>query len=57
MSSSYSPFSYRDLETQEERLDIRRNKSSLEIGIPKEVAFEERRVCLDRFGIAHQSRS
>lgn len=46
MSSSYSPFSYRDLETQEERLDIRRNKSSLEIGIPKEVAFEERRVCL-----------
>ncbi|MDA8596650.1 alanine dehydrogenase [Flavobacteriaceae bacterium] len=46
MSSSYSPFSKKDLQTQEERLEIGRKKSALEIGIPKEIAFEERRVCL-----------
>ncbi|WP_338733829.1 alanine dehydrogenase [Mangrovimonas cancribranchiae] len=46
MSKSLSPFTKQQLIPQEERLEILKSKSSLFIGIPKETAFQEKRVCL-----------
>ena len=46
MSKSLSPFTKQQLLPQEEKLEILKNKSELFIGIPKETAFQEKRVCL-----------
>jgi alanine dehydrogenase len=44
--ATYSPFSASQLLPQEEKLEIARNKSELFIGIPKEISYQERRICL-----------
>ncbi|WP_375238682.1 alanine dehydrogenase [Aurantibacter sp.] len=41
-----TPFSKADLLPQEEMLEVTTHKSELFIGIPKETAFQEKRVCL-----------
>jgi alanine dehydrogenase len=46
MAKSLSPFTKQQLIPQEETLEILKNKSELFIGIPKETAFQEKRVCL-----------
>ncbi|WP_417558309.1 alanine dehydrogenase [Mesoflavibacter zeaxanthinifaciens] len=46
MSKSITPFSKAQLIPQEETLEIYKHKSELFIGIPKETAFQEKRVCL-----------
>ena len=46
MSQSITPFSRAQLLPQEEKLEIFKQKSALFIGIPKETAFQEKRVCL-----------
>ncbi|MDX1270905.1 alanine dehydrogenase [Bizionia paragorgiae] len=46
MSSIHSPFSKSQLLPQEETLEILKKKSNLFIGIPRETAFQEKRVCL-----------
>ena len=43
---SISPFTKQQLLPQEETLEIARNKSELFIGVPKEISFQERRICL-----------
>ena len=43
---SLSPFTRQQLLPQEETLEIKRHKSDLFIGIPKETSFQERRICL-----------
>ena len=43
---SNSPFSREELIPQEEKLEIKKQKGSLFIGIPKENHFQEKRVCL-----------
>ena len=46
MDQPLSPFSKSQLLPQEETLEILRKKGSLFIGIPKETAYQEKRVCL-----------
>ncbi|OEK08478.1 alanine dehydrogenase [Flavivirga aquatica] len=46
MSKSLSPFTRQQLLPQEETLEIFKKKGELFIGIPKETAFQEKRVCL-----------
>ncbi|WP_191859612.1 alanine dehydrogenase [Hanstruepera ponticola] len=46
MSKSLSPFTKQQLLPQEETLEILKQKGDLFIGIPKETAFQEKRVCL-----------
>jgi len=46
MSKSLSPFTKQQLLPQEEMLEIFKRKGELYIGIPKETAFQEKRVCL-----------
>lgn len=46
MSKSLSPFTKEQLLPQEETLEIYKRKGELFIGIPKETAFQEKRVCL-----------
>jgi len=46
MSKSVSPFTKSQLLPQEERLEVLKQKGNLFIGIPKETAFQEKRVCL-----------
>ena len=46
MSKSRSPFTKSQLLPQEERLEVLIQKGNLFIGIPKETAFQEKRVCL-----------
>ena len=46
MSKSRSPFTKSQLLPQEERLEVLKRKGNLFIGIPKETAFQEKRVCL-----------
>ncbi|TRW98509.1 alanine dehydrogenase [Flavobacterium gawalongense] len=41
-----TPFTKQQLLPQEEKLEIRRRKSELFIGIPKETSYQERRICL-----------
>jgi alanine dehydrogenase len=41
-----TPFSKQDLLPQEEKLEITKHKSELFIGIPKEISYQERRICL-----------
>ncbi|MFT5754848.1 MAG: alanine dehydrogenase [Flavobacterium sp.] len=44
--ASFSPFSKMQLMPQEEKLEIARHKCELFIGIPKEISYQERRICL-----------
>ncbi|WP_406683870.1 alanine dehydrogenase [Seonamhaeicola sp. MEBiC1930] len=46
MSKPLSPFTKQQLLPQEETLEIFKKKGNLFIGIPKETAFQERRICL-----------
>lgn len=46
MSELRSPFTKEQLLPQEETLEISKRKDELFIGIPKETAFQEKRVCL-----------
>ena len=46
MSKSLSPFTKEQLLPQEETLEIYKRKGELFIGIPKETAYQEKRVCL-----------
>jgi alanine dehydrogenase len=46
MSKSLSPFTKQQLLPQEETLEIFKRKGNLYIGIPKETAYQEKRVCL-----------
>lgn len=46
MSKPLSPFTKQQLLPQEETLEIFKRKGELYIGIPKETAFQEKRVCL-----------
>ena len=46
MSKSHSPFTKAQLLPQEETLEVLKKKGDLYIGIPKETAFQEKRVCL-----------
>lgn len=46
MSKSLSPFTKEQLLPQEEKLEVLKQKVNLFIGIPKETAFQEKRVCL-----------
>ncbi|GAA4808273.1 alanine dehydrogenase [Litoribaculum gwangyangense] len=46
MSKPLSPFTKQQLLPQEETLEIFKKKGALFIGIPKESAFQEKRVCL-----------
>ena len=46
MSKSLSPFTKQQLLPQEETLEILKRKGNLFIGIPKETAYQEKRVCL-----------
>ncbi|MBP92611.1 alanine dehydrogenase [Bizionia echini] len=46
MSKALSPFTKQQLLPQEEKLEIYKKKGELFIGIPKETAFQEKRVCL-----------
>ena len=44
--SSFSPFSKEELLPQEEKLEIKKQKGELFIGLPKETYLSEKRVCL-----------
>ncbi|WP_282135850.1 alanine dehydrogenase [Seonamhaeicola maritimus] len=46
MSKPLSPFTKQQLLPQEETLEIFKKKGELFIGIPKETAFQEQRICL-----------
>ncbi|WP_308991921.1 alanine dehydrogenase [Mariniflexile litorale] len=46
MAKQLSPFTKQQLLPQEETLEIFKRKGELYIGIPKETAFQEKRVCL-----------
>ncbi|GAA3607389.1 alanine dehydrogenase [Flavivirga amylovorans] len=46
MSKPLSPFTKQQLLPQEETLELLKRKGELFIGIPKETAFQEKRVCL-----------
>jgi alanine dehydrogenase len=46
MAKQLSPFTKQQLLPQEETLEIFKRKGELFIGIPKETAFQEKRVCL-----------
>ncbi|MEZ4788117.1 MAG: alanine dehydrogenase [Flavobacterium haoranii] len=48
----YSPFSTSQLMPQEEKLEVARHKSELFIGVPQEVAYQERRICLTPDAVA-----
>ncbi len=52
MSGIYSPFSSEELIPQLERIDIARKRGSFAIGIPKETALQERRICLTPDAVA-----
>ncbi len=46
MPSMFTPFSKESLMPQEEMLEIIPDKQQLFIGIPKEISFQEKRICL-----------
>ncbi|WP_088324815.1 alanine dehydrogenase [Polaribacter tangerinus] len=50
--SSYSPFSKEELLPQEEKLEIKKQKGELFIGVPKETYLSEKRVCLTPDAVA-----
>lgn len=43
---SLTPFTRQQLLPQEEKLEIAKQKGELFIGIPKEISYQERRICL-----------
>lgn len=46
MTKSLSPFTAAQLMPKEETLEIQKSKGDLTIGIPKEVCYQEKRICL-----------
>lgn len=46
MAKSLSPFTAAQLMPKEETLEIQKSKGDLIIGIPKEIYFQEKRICL-----------
>lgn len=46
MSIAITPFTKSQLLPQEEKLEVKRQKSELFIGIPSETSYQERRICL-----------
>lgn len=46
MSQTSSPFTQSQLLPQEEMLELSKKKGQLFIGIPKEISYQEKRVCL-----------
>ena len=50
--SQYSPFSKEELLPQTERLELKKRKGELFIGLPKESYLEEKRVCLTPDAVA-----
>lgn len=52
MSSQFSPFSKEELMPKPERLEVKKQKGELFIGIPKETCFEEKRICLTPDAVA-----
>ena len=50
--SQYSPFSEEELLPQTERLEVKKRKGELFIGLPKESYLEEKRVCLTPDAVA-----
>lgn len=50
--ASFSPFSKLQLIPQEEKLEVARHKSELFIGVPKEISYQERRICLTPDAVA-----
>ncbi len=50
--SSFSPFSKEELLPQEEKLEIKKQKGELFIGLPKETHFQEKRICLTPDAVA-----
>lgn len=50
--SQFSPFSKEELIPQEEKLEIKKQKGELFIGLPKETHFQEKRVCLTPDAVA-----
>ena len=50
--NQYSPFSKEELLPQAERLEVKRRKGELFIGLPKESYLEEKRVCLTPDAVA-----
>jgi len=50
--SLYTPFSKEELLPQTERLEVKKKKGELFIGLPKEIHFEENRVCLTPDAVA-----
>ncbi len=46
MAQSISPFTASQLLPQEEMLEIQHTKGEMFIGIPKEIEFQEKRICL-----------
>lgn len=52
MANSASPFTKEQLIPQEETLEIYKHKGQLYIGIPKENAYQEKRICLTPDAVA-----
>lgn len=52
MSKPSSPFTKEQLLPQEEKLEVARQKGELYIGIPKEIYFQEKRICLTPDAVA-----
>lgn len=52
MTSQFSPFSKEELLPNPEMLEVKKQKSELFIGIPKEICLEERRVSLTPDAVA-----
>ncbi len=50
--SQFSPFSKEELLPQTEMLEIKKRKGELFIGLPKEIHFQEKRVCLTPDAVA-----
>lgn len=46
MQKPLSPFTREQLLPKEETLEVSKDKEALFIGIPKEISFQENRVCL-----------
>ncbi len=52
MTEQVSPFTKEQLIPQEETLEVYKHKGQLFIGIPKENAYQEKRVCLSPDAVA-----
>ncbi|MAM22545.1 alanine dehydrogenase [Croceibacter atlanticus] len=52
MSKPSTPFSKAELLPQEEKLEVKKQKGELFIGIPKENSYQEKRICLTPDAVA-----